>query len=70
MTDNPRMFEEIEGVVRRIDEKCLWFREFDGAHEIPIPLSQIENADAVSVGDNFISVKKWFLKKLDDEGRR
>ena len=66
----PQKFEEIEGVVRRIDEKSLWFRESDGAHEINIPLSQIENPDAVSVGDNFLSVTRWILRKLDEEGKR
>ena len=70
MTDNPRTYEEIEGVVKRIDDKCLWFREGSAPHDISIPLSVIENADSVSEGDNYISVKKWFLKKLDEEGRR
>ena len=65
-----RRYEEIEGVVRRIGERSLWFRESDGTADICIPLSQLENADAVSEGDNYISVSKRFLKKLEEEDRR
>jgi hypothetical protein len=70
MTDNTRRFEEIEGVVKRIDEKSLFFRESNAGHDICIPLSQVENADDVEEHQNYISVSKWFLNKLDDEGRR
>jgi len=55
---------------RRIDAKSLFFRESNAPHDICIPLSQVENLDQVSEGDNYISVSKWFLKKLDEEGRR
>jgi hypothetical protein len=63
-------FEEIEGVVRRITDRALFFRESDGTEDLCIPLSQIENPDAVSEGDNFLSVSTWVLRKLAEEGRR
>lgn len=63
-------FEEIEGVVKRIGDKALWFRESDATHDICIPLSQLENRGAVSEGDNFLSVTKWILNRLEEEGER
>jgi len=65
-----RRFTEIEGVVRSKGAKSLSFRETNEDHDICIPLSQLENADAVSEGDNYISVSKRFLKKLEEEDRR
>lgn len=70
MTDSTRRYEEIEGVVKNIGERSLFFREGSAPHDICIPLSMIENADPVSEGDNYISVSRWFLKTLEKEGRR
>jgi hypothetical protein len=70
VTDNSHTYEEIEGVVTRKDTLSLFFREQGASHDICIPLSQIENADAVSKGDDSLSVSKWFLKKIEEAGRR
>ena len=65
-------FETLEGVVQRIPAggKALWFREDGTDADICIPLSQIEDGDAVKVGDTQINVTKWLLRKLADEGKR
>jgi len=61
-------YREIEGVVRRIGDKALWFRPSDATKDVSIPLSAIDTPDAVSEGDNFVRVSKSFLRKLEREG--
>jgi len=65
-----REIVEIEGEVRSIGPKALWFRESEADHDICIPLSQLENRDAVSKGDGVIRVTRWILNKLEEEGKR
>lgn len=60
----------LEGVVKSVGEKALWFRETDAAHDLCIPLSQIEDALSIEKGDEQINVTRWILRKLEDEGKR
>jgi hypothetical protein len=62
--------EILEGAVQRVGERALWFREEGAAHDICIPLSQIENAESVAVGDLQVEVSKWLLNRLEEEGKR
>lgn len=63
-------FVTLEGEVKRIGDKSLWFRETNAAHDICIPLSQIEEPNNVETGDAAINVTRWILQRLDDEGKR
>ncbi|MGA7673515.1 MAG: hypothetical protein WCA78_00540 [Rhizomicrobium sp.] len=65
-------FETLEGAVARIPEggKALYFRESGLHHDLCIPLSQIEDAEAVKVGDVQINVTRWILNRLEEEGKR
>jgi len=66
----PHSYETLEGLVQRIGEKALWFREDGAAHDICIPLSQVRDGEYVKVNDVQIDVTRWLLRKLDDEGKR
>jgi hypothetical protein len=63
-------FETLEGVVKRIDEKVLWFREDGAGRDLCIPLCQVRDAEYVKAGDIQIDVTRWILDKLEEEGRR
>lgn len=65
-----RRFVTIEGVVKSVGDRSLWFRETDAAHDICIPLSQIEDAVRVEKGDTQINATSWILNKLEEEGKR
>ena len=68
----PPTYETIEGLVTRIlpSGKALLFRENGAAHEICIPLSQIENGNEIALYETEIKVTCWLLNKLEEEGKR
>jgi hypothetical protein len=65
-----RRFVTLEGVVTFVGDHSLRFREDEAAHEIVIPISQIEDIQGVEVGDTQIAVTAWIVAKLEEEGRR
>lgn len=58
----------LEGEVRHVAARALYFRETNAFHDLCIPLSQVRDADAVSKGDTQIDITKWIYSRLEEEG--
>lgn len=65
-----RLYVDLSGTVKHIGDRSLYFREEGATHDICIPLSQIEEPDAVSKGQDGIRCSEWILNRLTDEGKR
>lgn len=62
-------FQDIEGVVKRVDLDSLVFRIGHETEDVTIPRACVENFDQVEFGDNFITVSRNFLKRHFAEAR-
>lgn len=60
-------YRDIEGVVKRVDAGMIVFRVGCEDHDITIPRAVLQNPDAVHEHDNWISVSRRYLRKLERE---
>jgi hypothetical protein len=58
-------YRDIEGVVKRVDARGILFRIGCEIEDVEIPHAALEHPESIAFGDNWISVSRTFLKKLE-----